>query len=80
MKYRNIPVFIEAIEFKGYNIKEIMKFCPDAYQSDQVIHGIFIPTPRKVEIASVGDMIIKNETGDFFVSDPFKFKDCYEPV
>lgn len=80
MKYRKKPVVIEAIEFKGYNVKEIKEFCRSAYQNEQAIHGIFIPTLEGVMIASIGDFIIKGVKGEFYPCKPDIFEATYETV
>ncbi len=78
-KYRKKPVVIEAIEWTGDNLKEVINFTslnPSAIhwtweQYEQIVEtkGLRIFNSKGSYSASIGDMIIKNEQGEFY---PYK--------
>ena len=75
-KYRKKPVVVDAIQWTGDNISEIMKWVGDnAYFRDT----LYIKTLEGVHRASVGDYIIKGIKGEFYPCKPDIFEKTYEP-
>ncbi len=90
MKYRKKPVVIEAIQWTGDNLKEIIDFTglhPSASkwsweEYEQVVknEGLKIFTLEGTHMASIGDMIIKGVKGEFYPCKPDIFEQTYELV
>lgn len=80
MKYRKIPVTIEAVQWGGKNIEEICQFagkCCGELIQDGEMH---ISTLEGTLHASVGDFIIKGVNGEFYPCKPDIFRKTYEMV
>jgi hypothetical protein len=91
MKYRKKPVVIEAIQWTGVNLPEIIDFvgknlqysiCDTAWQVgkgkphvDMNIH-----TLEGDHVCTEGDYIIKGVKGEFYPCKPDIFKATYEVV
>lgn len=76
-KYRKKPVVIEAVQWTGYNIKEIADFTEGniAINTDD---RLCIFTLEGVHMALVGDYIIKGIKGEFYPCKPDIFEQTYE--
>jgi hypothetical protein len=90
MKYRKKPVVIEAIEWTGSNLREIIDFTglhesarkwtwPE-YEGVVARDGLKIFTLEGPLMASIGDFIIKGVNGEFYPCKPEIFAKTYEPV
>ena len=77
-KWRKKPVVIEAVQWTGKNIDEVMKF------NGLTVRGhagtISIVTLEGTMDAKVGDFIIKGISGEFYPCKPNIFKKTYEKV
>lgn len=86
MKYRKLPVEIEAVKFTRDNFEEIKKFTNGkAYDfiTERRINGksyCSIKTLEGVHTATEGDFIIKEVHGEFYPCKPDIFKKTYELV
>lgn len=84
MKYRKLPVIIEAIEWTGYNFEEIKEFTKPrtAYMDECVNLGLVlvIPTLEGKHIATKHDMIIKGVAGECYPVKIDIFEATYEAV
>ncbi len=89
--YRKKPVVIQAIQWDGLNLSEVMSFCEGkaraeiydaAYKAgvDRPVADIFIDTLEGAHHASVGDYIIKGVNGEFYPCKPDIFEKTYEPA
>ncbi len=82
MRYRKLPVEIEAVEWTGDNLSEILKFTDNneggfiSFENDSVL----ISTLEGNICASKGDYIIKGISGEFYPFKPDIFKKIYEEV
>ena len=78
MKYRKKPVVIEAVKWKGTNLREIQRF----YKTDSILAGdqIYITTLEGVMKADIGDYIIKGVKGEYYPCKPDIFKMTYEAL
>jgi hypothetical protein len=89
-KYRKIPVEIEALEWDGSNLREIIDFTglhPSARkwtwgQYEEIVKkdGLKIFTLEGPLSASIGDMIVKGVNGEFYPCKPDIFKKTYVEV
>lgn len=78
-KFRKKPVVIEAIQWTGENLSEILNFVgPTANHGD--VTGLTIRTLEGDHHASEGDFIIKGVQGEFYPCKPEIFEATYEPV
>ena len=83
MKYRKKPVVIEAVQWSGNNLNEILDFMKDKqpnYYEDDEQKLLTIQTLEGNMIASDGDYIIKGVQGEFYPCKPDIFKQTYEVV
>ena len=83
MKYRKKPVVIEAVQWSGNNLNEILDFMKDKqpnYYEDDEKKLLTIQTLEGNMIASVDDYIIKGVQGEFYPCKPDIFKKTYEVV
>lgn len=89
-KFRKKPVEVSAIKWTGENLKEVIDFTglhPTALkwtweEHEQVVkeHGLKIFTLEGALMASIGDMIIRGVSGEFYPCKPDIFKETYEEV
>ena len=91
-RYKKIPITIEAVQFLGENVKEIVDFCGDnidLYPLDLdtvdlnkvlYVKEAKIMTLEGVMTASVGDYIIKGVNGEFYPCKPDIFHKTYEEI
>lgn len=93
MKYRKIPVVIEAIQWTGDNQREMFDFLTNYEKTDDYMSvsgehfvidhnavkgGLIIKTLEGNHVANIGDYIIKGIAGEFYPCKPDIFKDTYE--
>lgn len=93
MKYRKIPVVVDAIKWTGENQREMFDFLTnyektDDYMSASGEHfiidhnavkgGLIIKTLEGEHIASIGDYIIRGVAGEFYPCKPEIFEKTYE--
>ena len=91
MKYKKKPVVIDALQWTGLNLTEIMDFVGKdliietyntKYQAGAtpLAAGLKIRTLEGDMNISVGDYIIKGVQGEFYPCKPDIFKETYEPA
>ena len=82
-KYRKKPVEVEAIQFDGWNWREVYQFMsnePLMFTQDfRKKEYILMDIPEGV-IAKVGDYIIKGVHGEFYPCKPDIFHETYEDL
>lgn len=79
MKYRKKPVVIEAIQWTGENLKEILEFANSSYL-DKDNYTLKIDTLEGTMTADRGDYIIKGVNGEFYPCKEDIFNKTYEIV
>ncbi len=88
-KYRKKPVVIDALEWTGKNLKEVIEFTGwhesaksrwswIEYENIVKTKGLKIFTLEGSHMATIGDMIIKGVHGEFYPCKPDIFKKTYE--
>jgi len=78
MKFRKKPVVIEAVQWDGKNVSEMLDFMPGPYFKS---YGkLQITTLEGTMTASVGDWIIKGINDEFYPCKPDIFEKTYEKV
>lgn len=84
MKFRKIPVVIEAVQFTNETKDQVYNFvtCNKSASFDGGTSNptLKIQTLEGVMTASVGDWIIKGVNGEFCICKPDIFKMTYEPA
>jgi hypothetical protein len=82
MRYRKMPVEIEAVQWTGSNIVEIEEFVINegGKQFDTVGDSLFIHTLEGSMRAKPTDYIIKGVKNEFYPCDESIFKITYEQV
>lgn len=78
--YRKKPVVIEAIQWTGANINEVLDFMKWRNASHDKHTGLVIHTLEGNHNASHGDFIIKGVHGEFYPCKPDIFEKTYEVV
>lgn len=78
-KYRKKPVIIEAVQFTGNNVDEILEFAKDSFNNPSTSE-IVIPTLEGNMMVSIGDYVIKGVNGEFYPCKPDIFDKTYEEV
>ena len=89
-RYRKRPVVVEAVQWNGSNLDELLRFMRDPDNEDLlpapgVGHTpseghLTIPTLEGRMIAEAGDWIIKGTKGEFYPCKPDIFEATYEAV
>lgn len=80
MKYRRLPIEIEAIQWLGNNFIDIDNFITIHHETYPSQNKIIIPTLEGNMEASYGDYIIKGINGEFYPCKPDIFEKTYEEV
>lgn len=78
--YRKKPVVIEAVQWTGENINEVLDFMKWRNASHDKHAGLVIHTLEGNHNASPGDFIIKGVHGEFYPCKPGIFEKTYEAV
>lgn len=87
-RYKTKPCEIEAIQWTGSNLKEVLEFANKKILYDKVIayndellgYEISIETLEGIMLASKGDYIIKGLRGEFYPCKPDVFEKKYEVI
>ena len=79
-KYRKKPVVIEAVQWTGKNITEVLDFMDWRNAAHDAVSGLTIRTLEGNHHASPGDFIIKDVNGEFYPCKPDIFEKTYEKV
>lgn len=80
-KYRKKPVVIEAVQYSGANVQEIIDFTEgQAIKNGGKSDFMTIPTLEGDHTATTGDWIIKGINGEFYPCKPDIFEKTYEKV
>ena len=92
MLYRKKPVIIEAIQWNGNNLEEVMKFIGSEFEYQEktsyatnkfyfdVFRGLRLNTLEGKMNVSINDYIIKGIQGEFYPCKPDIFELTYEKV
>lgn len=79
-KYRKKPVEIEAIQFTGDNMYDIIKFSDASDNFGFKERLVTIQTLEGTMTANIDDWIIKGVSGEFYPCKPDIFEKTYEKV
>ena len=79
-KYRKKPVVIEAVQWTGKNITEVLDFMDWRNAAHDAASGLTIRTLEGNHHASPGDFIIKGVNGEFYPCKPDIFEKTYEKI
>ena len=79
-KYRKKPVVVEAVQWTGENVKEVLDFMEWRNVAHDATLGLTINTLEGNHHASPGDWIIKGVQGEFYPCKPEIFEKTYEKV
>lgn len=85
-KYVKKPVVIEAVQWTGDNLQEVINFIDEKnciryqYCEGSSSKVLIVKTLEGEHIASVGDYIIKGVKGEFYPCKPDIFAETYEKV
>lgn len=80
MKYRKKPVVVDAMQWTGDNMYEVMEFseCSDNFSFPRDHDHCTIETLEGNHICSKNDWIIKGVKGEFYPCKPDIFEATYE--
>ena len=79
-QFRKKPVVIEAVQWTGENVKEMMDFMAWCNAAHDERTGLTIHTLEGNHHASPGDFIIQGIKGEFYPCKPDIFAATYDPV
>lgn len=77
--YRKKPVVIQAVQWKGDNQTEMLRFCERCFSKIEK-DNLVVVTLEGDMTASVGDYIIRGIQGEFYPCKPDIFELTYETV
>lgn len=90
MKYRKKPIVIEAIQWTGDNLQEIIDFIGlQNFTVDYLLclkdntakpERLIIDTLEGSMLANIGDYIVKGIKGEYYPCKEDIFKEIYEPL
>ncbi len=80
MRYRKLPVEIEAVQFTPDTLSELAEFLGDVALQYNGAGQLLIDTLEGVMKARPGDFIIKGVAGEFYPCKPDIFEATYELV
>jgi hypothetical protein len=83
MKFRKKPVVIEAVQWRAYNLDEVLEFLQgekDCFLSITNPDDFCIKTLEGMMLANRLDWIIKGVKGEFYPCKPDIFEQTYEAV
>lgn len=91
MKYRKKPVIIEAMQWNGSNLQEVMEFMGSEFKYEgntsyatnkfSYINGVLTISTLEGDMkVSEGDCIIKGVKGEFYPCKPDIFQATYEAL
>ena len=79
--YRKKPLVVEALQWTGFNLNEVMGFCP-VIQAEKGLMDkfpeLYIRTLEGEMHVSLDDFIIKGIRGEFYACKPDIFWETYE--
>ena len=88
-KYRKKPVVIEAMQWTGANLHQVINFTGlhksaegwtwDEYEGIVRKEGLKIFSLEGPHLASIGDWIIRGVKGEYYACKPDIFEATYEP-
>lgn len=79
--YRKKPVVIEALQWTGFNLNEVMGFCPAIQVGKGLMDKfpeLYIHTLEGEMHVSLNDFIIKGVRGEFYACKPDIFWETYD--
>lgn len=76
-RYRKKPIEIDAIQWDGTNVADIMQFMP---RGGFIGGTVRIHTLEGVLTAHPGDWIIRGTHGEYYPCKPHIFAQTYEPI
>lgn len=78
MKFKTKPCEIEAVQWIGENLTEILKFA-HALRFNMLGDALVIETLECSMMANIGDYIIRDLHGEYYPCKPDVFQKKYEP-
>ena len=79
-RYVKKPIVVEAVQYNGNNVQEILNFCGGTAVVVGILNEITIKTLEGPLHVSEGDFIIKGVEGEFYPCKPDIFEKTYDVV
>lgn len=82
MKYKEKPIIVEAVQWLGANIKEVIS----AFGSQEIIYGdegrltLQVHSNEKMMVVNIGDWITRDQMNELRCFTPAIFMARYEPA
>ena len=80
MEYRQKPIKVEALQYTGYNLLEVLDFTKGTVASLNTSNPVTVKTLKEVMHLNTGDYIVKTPKKELCVYKEALFKQLYEPV
>jgi len=79
--YRKRPFEVEAIQYDGENVDDVIKFCKDEREIELYLGwALKLNITVNNETVFKGDYVVKDEMGKFRVCKPDVFLSTYEEI
>ncbi len=78
-KFRRKPITVEAIQWDGNNLDEVLSFLGKKTYG-QIVGAVLIVTPRAILTAVIGDWIVKGDDGEFYPCSNGDFEMTYDAI
>mgnify|MGYP006921451942 CR=1 FL=1 len=78
-KFRKKPTIVEAIQWKGNNLDEVIAFLGTKTYGE-FAGSVLVETPKAILTVAVGNWIIKGADGEFHPCSPSDFEMTYEAI
>ena len=79
--YRKRPFEVEAIQYDGENMNEVIKFCKDEREIELYLGwALKLNITVNNETVFKGDYVVKDENGEFYPCSPDVFLETYEEI
>ncbi len=78
-KFRKKPTIVEAIQWNGKNIDEVLAFL-GTQTYGEFAGQVLVANPKAILMATIGDWIVKDGDGEFHPCNPIDFEKTYEVI
>lgn len=80
MKYKKKPNVTEAVKWTGENLQEVCDFIGKNEEDVYIHDSLYLADSRGILIADIGDYVVKDKHGEFYLCKASIFEDAYEPA
>jgi hypothetical protein len=78
-KFRKKPVVVEAVQWTGANLDEVLAFCDEGQRALWIRSELIVLTLEGELCASIGDWIVRGVRNEYYPCKPDIFEATYGP-